>query len=84
MIKLALIKSDGRKLLGFGITEQNVILLKDGKPIYTSLDELTIPDTDIVIFYATTEDKMVEFFKKAGFIKDESEIKDQHLKEKTH
>ena len=83
MIKFS-VKANERKLLGFALSEQNIILLKEGKPIHSDLSTLGIPDWDVLIFYGKTEDEIIETLKEHKLIKDESEIHDPHLKQKEH
>jgi len=73
MIKF-LAKSESGNMLGIGLSERNVELLKEGKPIKIDLDEMISPGggikhgelTDlkhIVVFYGTTEEEMAKDLK---------------------
>ena len=52
-------ENKGHKLVGLGISEGNVIKLKEGKPILVKLNEM-IPDCniDVLIFYGKTEQEL--------------------------
>ena len=73
MIKF-LAKIESGNMLGIGLSERNVELLKEGKPIKIDLDEMITPAvgiqhtelTDlkhIFIFYGTTEEQMAHDLK---------------------
>lgn len=75
MIKF-LAKSEGGNMLGIGLSERNVELLKEGKPIKIDLAEMISPGggikhtelTDlkhVVVFYGTTEEEMAKDLKAA-------------------
>lgn len=55
---------DGRRLVGFGISEGNIGKLREGKPIVVDLDEM-IPGCkmEVLIFYGATEREMYEEIK---------------------
>lgn len=38
-----------------GITEENIKLLKEGKPVRVKLKEMNMPDIEVVILYGKTE-----------------------------
>lgn len=46
-----------------GLSETNIKLLKEGKPMKFNLDALGLPSQEIVIFYGKTEKIMMEKFK---------------------
>lgn len=54
MIKFKTADDKGNVKLGFGISEENVRLLKQGKPILINLREMGI-DAEVMIFYGKTE-----------------------------
>jgi len=73
MIKF-LAKMESGNMLGIGLSEKNVELLKEGKPINIELDEMISPGggiqhtelTDLkqsVVFYGTTEEEMAKDLK---------------------
>lgn len=47
----------GRAII-FGLTEENIKRLKDGKPIHVDLKEMGMPMGSLTIFYGPTEDIM--------------------------
>lgn len=62
MIKFKLTTDDGEVKLGFGITQENVKLLKQGKPIYVDLNEMGIA-AKLMIMYGETEAQIVKQLK---------------------
>lgn len=73
MIKF-LAKIETGNLIGIGLSERNMELLKEGKPIKIDLDEMVTPAVGIqhaelqdlkhiFIFYGTTEEQMAEDLK---------------------
>jgi hypothetical protein len=60
---------NGRKLIGFGLSALNVERIKEGKPIYISLDEMKLPlSADVLIVYGETEEAILEEFTKLNLI----------------
>jgi hypothetical protein len=55
----------GDKLV-FGLSARNIELLMDGKPILIDLKELGYADGQVLIFYGTTEQMMMEQLEEAG------------------
>lgn len=47
----------------FGITEDNVRLLKEGKPIKINLGEMGLEEKTIIIFYSETENGLRDYVK---------------------
>lgn len=62
LIKFRAIGDNGKVALGFGISEENVKRLKEGKPIYVDLAELGI-NGSLMIFYGKTEADLVATIK---------------------
>lgn len=60
MIRAVAQKPDGRRAIIFGIEEENVKRLKDGKPMLISLDELGVSDTEVLILYGETTKELEE------------------------
>ena len=78
MIKFGSENKEGKKLLGLGVSEGNVQLLKKGKPILVkseALKQLTGWDGEIMLFYGETEEKMREMLKE--FIGDSTIVRDE-------
>jgi len=71
MIKFAAHQGE-RKIVGFGLTRDNVNRLIDGKPIHAWLEEMGLPKTDLLIFFGETEQAMAEELKKLGVITEET------------
>lgn len=59
MIKFKAMAKNGRTLLGFGITDKNIELLKEGHPIKMDMLDLGLKGLDITIFYGHTDKAMV-------------------------
>lgn len=54
---------NGRKLLGLGLSELNIKLLKEGRPIDDDLDIIGLPGMSLMVVYGKTEDaiaRMIE------------------------
>lgn len=65
MVKFIANSEGGKKLVGLGLTEENVKRLKKGEPILIKGLELDL-DFDIGIFYGETEAQIWIDFKNAG------------------
>lgn len=63
-----MLKARSGNLLIFGLSDRNIELLKEGKPIAFDLRELGMQGR-VCIFHGETEAKMQEHLEKAGFIK---------------
>lgn len=57
-----------RKLIGLGLSEENIKRLRKGEPILVRGDEIGFSDMDITIFYGETEEVMYQDLKKAGLV----------------
>jgi len=68
-----MVKFNAGKLIGFGLSEENIKLLKQGKPISIDLKEMGI-DKKLMIFYGVTENHMKNMLNE--FIGDKTEIKE--------
>lgn len=77
MIKfLAADKKKRRAILCLGLSDENVRLLKEGRPILVNLDEMGIKishngrpyNGDIIIHHGETEEAILEQFKAAGLV----------------
>lgn len=64
----------GKKVYGFGLTDENIKLLKKGRPIY--IDDPDFADYVVIIMYGKTEQKMVEELKKADILDKRLTIKE--------
>lgn len=62
MIKFKVTGERGEVHLGFGISERNVELLKQGKPIHIDLNEMGI-NGSIMILYGKTEAEVLSMLK---------------------
>lgn len=63
MIKLAATTDRGRKLVVLGITEGNVMRLREGKPIHIHGEEVNLPGFEIWIALGKDEETLAEQFK---------------------
>jgi len=66
---------DGRPLLGLGLSERNVVQLKEGKPIVVELQPLTGEDGQIVLLYGETEAAIVAALKAEGSVDEHTEVR---------
>ena len=53
-----MIKFRANEIIGFGLSEENIKRLKEGKPIMFDANDLGIEGSKIVIFYGKTEQDM--------------------------
>ena len=60
MIKFTAATPNGRKLLGLGLSHENLARLKDGMPIRFKGEPVGIPLYDILIFAGKTEESMAK------------------------
>lgn len=66
MIKAILARGRGRSLVFLGLSEMNVVRLREGQPIYIDGRELGL-DHDIAIHYGPTEEQIeAELTEKIG------------------
>jgi len=73
MIKFKATQSNGREVLGLGLSAKNVEQLKLGRPISVWGREIDIP-FDVMIFYGETEQTMADEFRKHGMIDPEKTV----------
>ena len=62
MIKFILQGDTGKKVIGLGLSEENVARLKKDKPILVKGQDLGV-EHDIVVLYGETEESIVETLK---------------------
>lgn len=60
MIKFKAMAKNGRTLLGFGITDKNIELLKEGHPVKANMWDLGLKGLDVVIFYGGSDEEMIK------------------------
>jgi hypothetical protein len=60
MIKFKAMAKNGRTLLGFGITDNNIRLLKEGHPIKMNMMDLGLKGLDVTIFYGGNDKEMIK------------------------
>ena len=58
MIKFKGKTKEGKSLIGFGLSSENIERLKCDKPIHFDGDSLQIEGVEFVILYGETEDKI--------------------------
>jgi len=49
-----------RTLFGFGLTDKNIELLKEGHPIKIEMEDLGVRGLDITIFYGGDDEEMIK------------------------
>lgn len=72
MIKFCAGISGNRLLLGIGLSEGNIELLKEGRPIVFSGEDLGIRNLTVIVDYGETEQALVD--KYSRFITKETDI----------
>lgn len=60
MIKYVKTAANGRKLIAFGLSEENIKRLQANDPIFLTLEDVGIEGIDIGIYSGTTEDDMAK------------------------
>lgn len=63
-----MIKARKDNLLIFGLSERNLKLLREGKPIKFNMKELGLPELDVLIYTGKDEESMKKDFFKEGLI----------------
>jgi len=63
MLKFASTGSNGKTIVGFGVSRGNVERLEQGKPMLVHLDEMGLAPYDILIFYGEDEAALHEAVK---------------------
>lgn len=71
MIKAAGKTTDGRTLLIFGISEENIARLRRGEPVFVDGRDVGQPDICVTIFAGKTEETMMMDLKSRGFFLEE-------------
>lgn len=67
--------SDGKKTVyGFGLSEENIKLLKKGYPIY--IDNPDFADFNVIIMYGETEQEITNLLKETGLLDKRLTIKE--------
>ena len=75
MIAFSMKSSDGKTILGLGITSKNIENLKEGKPILKEVDSYVDNKIDkIFMMYGETEFKIMGDLKKAGLLNKNTRI----------
>ena len=60
MIRFGATLQDGRRLIGLGLSEENLHRLRDGKPIFVAGSSVNAPGFDIIICWGKTEYDLTE------------------------
>lgn len=71
MVKF-LAENGGRKLLGLGVTEENLTRLVSGQPIHIFGEEIGIGKMDIMLFFGKDETAMRDMLKE--FVTPETKV----------
>lgn len=67
MLKGKFTNNEGEPCVMIGLSEGNIKLLKEGKPILIKGSSINLDIEEIIIFYGETEELMVEDLRKHGF-----------------
>ena len=58
MLKFGALQANGRRLLGIGLSAENLKRLKEDKPIYFSSEQCGLSGFDILIVFGQTEESI--------------------------
>lgn len=76
MIKFTKTNVAGQRLLGFGLSQENMKRLAAGDDIFVNLSELGVDHTSLYIFVGDNEEQMIERVKREfGDIKEQRNYK---------
>jgi hypothetical protein len=76
MIKMSGTSRDGkRRVVLLGLSEGNLMRLREKKPIVINGEEMMMPELDIIICWGETEDKLAEELN--YLISSETRVRDQ-------
>lgn len=67
---------DGKPLYGFGLSHQNLALLRAGRPIHVHLEQMG-GEGSVFIFAGATEQDMANDLAELGLVNPETKILDQ-------
>jgi hypothetical protein len=67
MIRASATRQDGTPMMIIGLTERNFIRLKSGKSIRVSGESFGV-NVELVIVYGTTDQDIIDDFKRAGVV----------------
>lgn len=70
-------KQTGEVMVGLGISEGNVRLLREGKPIVVNLKDMGLPGGKVLIMWGPTEREMYAQLRDMGWIGPDTDIRDQ-------
>ena len=59
MLKAMMQNNEGKNILLLGLSRENVVRLKEGKPIHINGDELGF-ENDVILVYGETEEQIYE------------------------
>lgn len=76
MIKAKAKTQEGKQVLLFGLSEENIIHLRMKQPILVVGEEMGIPDFDIVIIWGQTEDDIIKELADNTMITDKTKVED--------
>jgi oligoribonuclease (3'-5' exoribonuclease) len=66
MIKFLTRGKDKRTVLGLGITDMNIKMLQQGRPVHVKGEDVQMDRLDIMIFHGKTEADLLKQMKQAG------------------
>lgn len=55
MVRFEMVGTNGRQIIGLGLSDENIKRLKDKQPIYFSLEEFGFEESSVVIMWGKTE-----------------------------
>ena len=60
MIRFGATLENGRRLIGLGISDENIARLRQGKPIFVAGSSVGVPEVEIIICWGATEYELTE------------------------
>jgi hypothetical protein len=75
MVKFTATTPDGKPIIGFGLTEGNLVRLRKGEPIKVDLAAMGVPGGgSVMIFYGKDEHAIGRMFLKERFIGPDTKV----------
>lgn len=74
MIKFTLTSPAGRRVMGLGLSDENIERLKNKQPILFDAGEIGVPGLDVLIMHGETEDSIKEELRAKFKIKKEVDL----------
>jgi hypothetical protein len=76
MIKAKAKSPEGKEILLFGLSEENITRLRMQQPIIVIGEEMGVPNFDIIIMWGQTEDDIIAELSAANMVSSETKVND--------